>query len=44
LRIRPDVREIAFKFFQHFMWIAYAMDRLGEHHDEMWDEQDGFFL
>ena len=25
------------------MWIAYAMDRLGEHHDEMWDEQDGFF-
>jgi hypothetical protein len=25
------------------MWIAYAMDRLGEHHDEMWDEEDGFF-
>ena len=21
----------------------YAMDRLGEHHDEMWDEEDGFF-
>ena len=19
------------------------MDRLGEHHDEMWDEEDGFF-
>jgi hypothetical protein len=35
--------EIAFKFLQHFMWIAYAMDRVGEHHDEMWDEQDGFF-
>jgi hypothetical protein len=35
--------EIAFKFVQHFMWIAYAMDRRGEHHDEMWDEQDGFF-
>jgi hypothetical protein len=35
--------EIAFKFLQHFMWIAYAMDRIGEHHDEMWDEQDGFF-
>ncbi len=35
--------EVAFKFVQHFMWIAYAMDRLGEHHDEMWDEQDGFF-
>ena len=39
----PMYEEIAFKFVQHFMWIAYAMDRLGEHHDEMWDEQDGFF-
>jgi hypothetical protein len=35
--------EIAFKFLQHFMWISYAMDRVGEHHDEMWDEHDGFF-
>jgi hypothetical protein len=35
--------EIAFKFVQHFMWISYAMDRVGEHHDEMWDEKDGFF-
>ena len=35
--------EDAFKFLQHFMWIAYAMDRIGEHHDEMWDEVDGFF-
>ncbi len=39
----PMYEEIAFKFLQHFMWIAYAMDRVGEHHDEMWDEQDGFF-
>lgn len=35
--------EIAFKFVRHFMWIAYAMDRRGERHDEMWDEEDGFF-
>jgi hypothetical protein len=35
--------EVAFKFVQHFIWIAYAMDRVGEHHDEMWDEEDGFF-
>jgi hypothetical protein len=35
--------EIAFKFAQHFMWIAYAMDRVGDNHDEMWDEEDGFF-
>jgi hypothetical protein len=39
----PIYEEMAFKFIQHFMWIAYAMDRIGEHHDEMWNEQDGFF-
>ncbi len=35
--------EVAFKFVQHFMWIAYAMDRIGESEDKMWDEEDGFF-
>jgi hypothetical protein len=39
----PMYQDVAFKFVQHFMWITYAMDRLGEHHDEMWDEEDGFF-
>jgi hypothetical protein len=35
--------EAAFKFVQHFLWISYAMDRRGDQHDEMWDEEDGFF-
>jgi hypothetical protein len=35
--------DTAFKFAQHFMWISYAMDRAGDNHDEMWDEEDGFF-
>ncbi|MFP3600471.1 MGH1-like glycoside hydrolase domain-containing protein [Paraburkholderia sp. SIMBA_053] len=39
----PLYEEVAFKFVQHFMWISYAMDRRGVHHDEMWDEEDGFF-
>jgi len=39
----PMYEEVAFKFAQHFMWICNAMDRRGEHHDEMWDEQDGFY-
>ena len=39
----PIYQEIAFKFIQHFISIAYAMDRIGEQHDEMWDEEDGFF-
>jgi hypothetical protein len=39
----PMYEEVAFKFIQHFMWISYAMDRIGDSHDEMWDEEDGFF-
>ncbi len=39
----PIYEETAFKFVQHFMWISYAMDRVGAHQDEMWDEEDGFF-
>jgi mannosylglycerate hydrolase MGH1-like protein len=35
--------DIAFRFLEHFLWITYAMDRIGEHHDEMWDSKDGFF-
>jgi len=39
----PLYEEFVAKFFQHTVWIAGAMDRLGVHHDEMWDEDDGFF-
>jgi Mannosylglycerate hydrolase MGH1-like glycoside hydrolase domain len=35
--------EVAFRFLEHFLWITYAMDRVGENHDEMWDTKDGFF-
>jgi Mannosylglycerate hydrolase MGH1-like glycoside hydrolase domain len=35
--------EVAFRFVRHFIWISYAMDRIGDNHDEMWDEEDGFF-
>jgi hypothetical protein len=35
--------EIAFRFLEHFLWIAWAMDRIGDNHDELWDEKDGFF-
>jgi hypothetical protein len=39
----PMYDEIAYRFLEHFVWITYAMDRIGDCHDEMWDEQDGFF-
>jgi hypothetical protein len=34
---------MALKFAEHFLWISCAMDHLGDNHDEMWDEADGFF-
>ena len=39
----PAYEQLAIKFYEHFVWIAAAMDRVGEHNDEMWDEADGFF-
>jgi len=35
--------DIAFRFLEHFLWITYAMDRIGAHQDDMWDAEDGFF-
>jgi hypothetical protein len=35
--------EVAYRFLEQFVWISYAMDRMGENHDEMWDTEDGFF-
>ena len=39
----PRYEEIAFRFVEHFAWIAYAMDRIGGQHDSLWDSEDGFF-
>jgi hypothetical protein len=39
----PLYEDFAIKFFEHTMWISGSMDRLGEHQDELWDEEDGFF-
>jgi hypothetical protein len=35
--------EFVLKFVERFFWIAAAVDTVGEHPDEMWDEEDGFF-
>jgi hypothetical protein len=39
----PQYEEFVTKFFEHTMWIAGAMDRIGANHDNMWDPEDGFF-
>lgn len=39
----PMYEEFVIKFFEHTMWIAGAMDRMGHTQDTMWNEEDGFF-
>ncbi len=37
----PSYRPMVFKFFEHFYFIAAAMNKPGN--DGMWDEEDGFY-
>ena len=39
----PVYEELACKFYEHFIYIAGAMDRIGINNDELWDEEDGFY-
>ena len=39
----PLYEEFVEKFFQHTLFISGSLDRMGDRHDEMWDEEDGFF-
>ena len=39
----PVYVEQAQTLFEHFGWIAVAMNRIGAGHDSLWDDEDGFF-
>jgi hypothetical protein len=39
----PEYEEIGYKFYEHFIQIASAMDRMGLNEDELYDEEDGFY-
>ena len=39
----PVYEEMAIKFYEHFLWIASAMNRMGPDMEGMWDEWDGFY-
>ena len=39
----PSYEDVASKFWEHFVYIAYAMNHRGEDGVEMWNEEDGFF-
>ncbi|HWC68385.1 MAG TPA: hypothetical protein VG478_09995 [Acidimicrobiales bacterium] len=39
----PVYEDMVLKFAEHFIFIAAAMDRIGDNQDELWDDEDGFF-
>lgn len=39
----PVYEDMAIKFFEHYLYIAEAMENLGEGIDGLWNEEDGFF-
>src|SRR6266852_1937549 len=40
-KMDPIYEDIASKFFEHFLYIAHAMNRIGD--GGLWDDRDGFF-
>ena len=40
----PAYEDVASKFWEHFIYIAHAMNHRGDRpRSDMWDERDGFF-
>ncbi|HEV8661886.1 MAG TPA: glucosidase [Candidatus Methylomirabilis sp.] len=39
----PAYEDVASKFWEHFMYIAHAMNNRGGEGIELWDESDGFY-
>jgi hypothetical protein len=35
--------DVALKFAEHYLWVASAMDRIGEQENSLWNEEDGFY-
>jgi hypothetical protein len=42
-RQNPAYEDVASKFFEHFVYIAQAMNNLGGEGINLWDESDGFY-
>ncbi|MFA6917094.1 MAG: glucosidase [Parachlamydiales bacterium] len=39
--VDPAYEDLAIKYEEHFLWIASALNRMGQ--EGMWDEEDGFY-
>lgn len=42
-KVNPTYEDIASKFFEHFLYIADALNHIGASDIHLWDEQDQFF-
>ena len=42
-KVSPAYEDMAIKFFEHFIYIAHAMNNFGEMDEDLWDSQDGFY-
>ncbi len=42
-KTNPVYEDIATKFFEHFLYIADAMNHIGEEEVSLWNEEDGFY-
>jgi len=39
----PDYQPMVIKFFEHYVYIANALDRAANREVQLWDDEDGFF-
>lgn len=39
----PVYEDMATKFFEHFLYIANAINNIGDNHEGLWNEEDGFY-
>jgi len=39
----PAYEDVASKFWEHFLYIAHAMNHLGDSGSRLWNEEDGFY-
>ena len=42
-RVNPVYEDVASKFWEHFLYIASAMNNRGNEGIELWDDEDGFY-
>lgn len=42
-RHNPSYEDVAGKFWEHFLFIAHAMNHMGDEDIELWHEEDGFY-